>query len=174
VAKISFALLTMAIASTLFSVQATAQALRDPEFDLAAPFAGRPLTCLQPQRLVISKPFAERAKLKARLYNLLRESLYDNAKGIANIAREKEIKNLASKLKDDKAISQSRFASAELRLFNATAWAYSGPANEGQTCWYCVSSRPSCCFVTGGRGVIDQDQIYFSRPYTTTAFFVPM
>jgi hypothetical protein len=32
----------------------------------------------------------------------LRESLYDDAKGIVNIAREKEIKHLASKLKGDK------------------------------------------------------------------------
>jgi len=33
---------------------------------------------------------------KARLDNLLRESLYDDAKGIVNISREKEIKHLAS------------------------------------------------------------------------------
>ena len=39
----------------------------------------------------------ERAKLKARLVTLLRESLYDDVKGIANIARGKEmIKKLAS------------------------------------------------------------------------------
>jgi NhaP-type Na+/H+ or K+/H+ antiporter len=103
VANIRFALLTVALASTLFSVQATAQALRDPQPDLAATFVGRALTCSEPQKLVISQPFAERAKVKARLYNLLRESLYDDAKGIVNIAREKEIKHLASKLKGDKA-----------------------------------------------------------------------
>jgi hypothetical protein len=40
-----------------------------------------------------------RAKVKARLINLLRESLYDDAKGVVNITREKEIKNLVSKLK---------------------------------------------------------------------------
>jgi hypothetical protein len=93
----------VALASTLFSVQATGQALRDPKFDLAAPFVGRPLTCSPPQKLLVSQPFAERAKLKARLYNLLRESLYDDAKGVVNIAREKEIKDLASKLRTEKA-----------------------------------------------------------------------
>ena len=44
---------------------------------------------------------AERARLKARLANLLRESLLDDAKGIVNIAREKEIKKLANKLKKE-------------------------------------------------------------------------
>jgi len=32
----------------------------------------------------------------------LRESLYDDAKGIVNIAREKEIKDLSNKLKNEK------------------------------------------------------------------------
>jgi hypothetical protein len=102
VANLRFVLLTVALASTLFSVQATAQALRDPQPDLAASFVGKALTCSEPQKLTISRPFAERAKLKARLYNILRESLYDDAKGIVNIAREKEIKDLANKLKNDK------------------------------------------------------------------------
>jgi len=44
----------------------------------------------------------ERAKLKARLANLLRESLDDDAQGIVNIAREKEIRKLANKLRSDK------------------------------------------------------------------------
>jgi hypothetical protein len=65
--------------------------------------AGGSLTCSEPQKLRIAKPFAERAKLKARLYNVLRESIYDDAKGIVNIAREKEIKDLVNKLKQDKA-----------------------------------------------------------------------
>jgi hypothetical protein len=41
----------------------------------------------------------EQAKLKARLAALLRESLYDDAKGIVNMPREKEIRKLASKLR---------------------------------------------------------------------------
>ena len=44
----------------------------------------------------------ERAKLKARLYNVLRESLFDDAKGIVNIAREREIKDLVNRLKTEK------------------------------------------------------------------------
>jgi hypothetical protein len=40
-----------------------------------------------------------RAKVKARLVTLLRDSLYDDTKGIVNIAREKEIKKLANKLR---------------------------------------------------------------------------
>jgi len=103
VARIRWALLTVAFASALFSVQATAQALRDPNLDLAPALSRGPLTCSQTQKLIVSKPFAERAKLKARLIDRLRESLYDDAKGIVNIAREKEIKKLASKLKDNKA-----------------------------------------------------------------------
>jgi hypothetical protein len=102
VAGIRFALLTVALASTVFSVQATAQALRDPNFALAPALVGGPLTCSQTQKFVISKPFAERAKLKARLIDRLRESIYDDAKGIVNTAREKEIKSLANKLRSSK------------------------------------------------------------------------
>jgi hypothetical protein len=53
-------------------------------------------------KLLISEPFSERAKLNARLLDLLHESLYDDAKGIANVARDKEIRKLAGKLKNDK------------------------------------------------------------------------
>ena len=101
-ANIHFAELTLAVAFTFPGIQAGAQTLRDPQLDLSAAFVGRPLTCAQPQKLVISQPFAQRAKLKARLYNLLRESLYDDAKGVVNIAREKEIKHLASELKNER------------------------------------------------------------------------
>jgi hypothetical protein len=44
----------------------------------------------------------ERAKLKARLRTLLRESLYDDAQRIVNIAPEKEIRKLVNKLSSDK------------------------------------------------------------------------
>jgi hypothetical protein len=57
-----------------------------------------PQGCSQPEKLVIPQAVAPRAKLKARLVNLLRDSLYDDAKGIVNAAREREIKNLAHKL----------------------------------------------------------------------------
>jgi hypothetical protein len=45
-------------------------------------------------------PLVERAKLQARPVTLLRESLYDDAQGIVNIAREKGIGKLANKLAD--------------------------------------------------------------------------
>jgi hypothetical protein len=101
--RISFVLLSVALASAVLRTDAKAQTLPGSRLDLAVPLASDPETCSQTQRLVIPRPLAERAKLKARLLNLLRESLYDDAKGIVNIKREKEIKSLASKLRDDKA-----------------------------------------------------------------------
>ena len=52
-ARIRCALLTVAFASALFSLQATAQALRDPNFDLAPALGGGSLTCSETQRLLI-------------------------------------------------------------------------------------------------------------------------
>ena len=103
-ARLRFALLAVALASTLFSVQATAQALRDPNLDLPASLVGETLKCTNPEKVRIRIPerFAERAKLKARLYNLLRESLYDDSKGLVDMKREKEIGDLADKLKQVK------------------------------------------------------------------------
>jgi len=105
VANVHFAHLALAVACTLLCVQAAAQTLRDPQPDFRSPFVGNALTCAQPQKLVISQRFAKRAKLKARLYNLLRESLYDDAKGVVNMAREKEIRHLASELNKDERFS---------------------------------------------------------------------
>jgi hypothetical protein len=67
--------------------------------DLKDAFVRSPLTCSQPGAISVPVQVADRAKVKARLLNLLRDSLYDDAKGIVNIAREKEIKKLASKLR---------------------------------------------------------------------------
>ena len=69
------------------------------EPDLKASYVGSALTCAQTSAIVVPGPLLERAKVKARLAALLRESLYDDAKGIVNIAREKEIKKLANKLR---------------------------------------------------------------------------
>jgi hypothetical protein len=101
VARVRFTLLVVALASTLFSVQATAQSLRDPNLDLPSPLVGGTLKCSNPDNLHIRIPtrFAERAKLKARLLDLLRESLFDDAKGTVDTKRDKEIKDLASKLR---------------------------------------------------------------------------
>jgi hypothetical protein len=78
VARIGFVLLTVAVASTLFSVQAIAPALRKPNLDLTPALGGGPLT--QTQKVSISRPFAQPAKLKARLIVRLRESIFDDAK----------------------------------------------------------------------------------------------
>jgi hypothetical protein len=43
-------------------------------------------------------PLVEPARIKARLRTHLREGLDDDASGIANVAREKEIRKLANKL----------------------------------------------------------------------------
>jgi hypothetical protein len=102
VANTRFALLTLALALTFCVVQANSQTFADPQPNPATTFTGSALTCSQPQKLLIPRPFAERAKLKAKLSNLLRESLYDDAKGIVNIAREKEIRALANKLKKER------------------------------------------------------------------------
>jgi hypothetical protein len=97
-------LLGLVIACAFVTAQAVAQAPGELQLDRPAPFVGGgALTCSPSQTLVVPKAAAGRAKLKARLLNLLRESLYDDAKGIVNIAREKEIKKLASKLKSDRA-----------------------------------------------------------------------
>lgn len=79
-------------------------AVAHPDFKTS--FLGSALTCSsqekQTERVTVPRPFAKRAMLKARLLNLLHESLYDDAKGIVNVTREKEIVDLAKKLKDEK------------------------------------------------------------------------
>lgn len=102
-AKGSFVLLSFVLASALAGTQVLGQAARGPEPDLADAFVGSPVACSQPTHTIyVPRPVAERAKLKARLLNLLRDSLYDDARGIVNIARENEIKKLANKLKNSR------------------------------------------------------------------------
>ena len=67
---------------------------------------GRMVTCPTPtysvpttETLTIPHALYERAKLKARLSTLLHDSLYDDAKGIVNVEREREIKKLANELR---------------------------------------------------------------------------
>jgi len=82
------------------------QAPADSHPDFKASFVGSALTCSptdkQPERVTVPRPFAKRARLKARLLNLLHQSLYDDSKGIVNVTREKEIADLAKKLNDEK------------------------------------------------------------------------
>jgi hypothetical protein len=102
VAKSTLTLLALSVASVLLGIQAMGQVSGAQQSSLTAPFAGSPLTCSQtsqPEKFVVPKSVEKRAKLKARLLNLLHESLYDDSKGIVNVAREKEIASLANKLK---------------------------------------------------------------------------
>ena len=98
VARSWFALFSGPVASALFGLQAMGQMPGIAQPDIKASFVGGTLSCSQPEKLPIPESLAQRAMLKARLATILRDSLYDDAKGIVNAAREKEIKNLASKL----------------------------------------------------------------------------
>lgn len=101
-AKRYFLLLPVVLAAALAGAQSPSSIMGRPDPDLGAAFVGSPLTCSQPSVIAIPSRLAPRAKLKARLITLLRESLYDDAKGIVNIQREKEIKNIANKLRNDR------------------------------------------------------------------------
>lgn len=95
------ALLAVTVASAVLGLPAMGQTSELAEPGLKAAFVGGTLTCSQPsqpEKLPIPESLAYRAILKARLATILRESLYDDSKGIVNAAREKEIKNLASKV----------------------------------------------------------------------------
>jgi hypothetical protein len=101
VLKGSFLLLPVVLACSFAGAQVLGQVSgSEPDFKNA--FVGSSLTCSSPHTLYVPPRVAERAKLKARLLNLLRESIYDDAKGIVNIARENEIKKLANKLRSSR------------------------------------------------------------------------
>jgi len=104
VAKASFILLPVVLASTIVSAQVLGPA-SGAEPSLKTPLLGSSLTtCSQPQTHTVHVPRAilERSKLKAKLLNLLHDSLYDDENGIVNVKREEEIKKLANKLKNDR------------------------------------------------------------------------
>ena len=96
VANKSFVLLLVVLASAVVSPQVLDQVPAGSEPDLKTPLARSALTCSQPRIIVVPMTLGERAKLKARLVALWRESPYDDAKGIVNIVRENEIRKLAS------------------------------------------------------------------------------
>jgi hypothetical protein len=89
VAQRSLVLLLVVLASTLASAQIAGSVLGGSEPDLKTTYVGSALTCSQ-HTIVVPGPLLEPAKLKLRLATLLRESLYDDANGIANIARERD------------------------------------------------------------------------------------
>lgn len=105
-AKTVVTLAAVALASVVLRLPAVAQTARDFHPDSKTSFLGSTLTCSQPdkqtERFSIPQPLIRRAKLKARLLNLLHDSLSDDSKGIVNAAREKEITDLAKRLKDNK------------------------------------------------------------------------
>jgi hypothetical protein len=81
------------------SAQTSGQLSQASDLDLQASFVRSTLTCSQtPATIRVSPPLVARAKVKARLLAVLRDRPYDDAKGIVNIAREKEIKKLANKI----------------------------------------------------------------------------
>ena len=106
-AKRNLILLPIILASALAGAQVLGQASGGPEPDIQNAFVGGTLACSQqsqsPRTIYVPRPVVERARLKARLLNLLRDSLFDDARGVVNIERENEIKKLANKLKNNRA-----------------------------------------------------------------------
>jgi hypothetical protein len=118
VEKINGVVLTLILASAFLCAQAFGQigagqqvATAEPEIGhvpgeaLTEPhgsFAGNPFTCSESQKLTIPSSAAKRAKLKAQLMNVLRLSIFDDAKGIVNVTRERQIKELIRKLDHEK------------------------------------------------------------------------
>ena len=97
--KKSVLLLPVILVSAFASAQVLGQAPSEPDSDIRNAFSGSSLTCSEPSSILVPVHLAERARLKVRLVNLLRLSLFDDAKGIVNVEREKEIKQLENKLK---------------------------------------------------------------------------
>jgi hypothetical protein len=79
VAKRSFVLLLVILASTLANARVLGPLLGGSGPDLKTPYVESALTCSQPRTISVPRPLLERAKLKARLATLLRESLEDDA-----------------------------------------------------------------------------------------------
>lgn len=67
-----------------------------PSLNCGAVIKAHPVETLQ-----IPVKIFDQAKKKARLSDLLRESLYDDSKGIINIARDKEIRKLANEIRKE-------------------------------------------------------------------------
>jgi hypothetical protein len=97
--KYIFALFAAFLAVAFTSEKASGQVSRSPDFNIQASLVGSVLTCSQtPPTIRVPPPLVARARLKARLATLLRDSLDDDTRGIVNIAREREIRKLANKL----------------------------------------------------------------------------
>ena len=97
-AKISMAFALTGLALLLI-VQSHGQSPKQDVQGFPLYFAGeRPLAC-RVDSLHIPRNVFERAQKKARLINLLRESLYDDSAGIINPKRDDEIRKLLNDLR---------------------------------------------------------------------------
>ena len=98
-------LVSLAVVFASAFLQAQDPGLLPKESQLSFPHeavAAENLTACSPQTYVqIPAPVVQRARTKAQLIKLLRESLFDDAKGVVNIAREKQIRKLEDKLKGE-------------------------------------------------------------------------
>lgn len=97
----AFVALLVALASVFAGAQTLESVSGNSRPNQPVSFSWSALKCSQPEVLRVPQDVAQRARVKLRLVSLLQESLFDDAKGIVNIAREKEIKKLADKLKKD-------------------------------------------------------------------------
>jgi hypothetical protein len=100
VPKASLLLLPVVLTAAIASAQ-MGEASREAEPNFANAVPGSALTCSQSHTLIVPPQLVARARVKVKLLTLLRESLYDDARGVVNIAREKEIRKLANKLKNE-------------------------------------------------------------------------
>ncbi len=100
--KASFLLLSLIVTAAFAGAQVgEASSAAEPNLTNAVP--GSALTCSPPRRtFVVPDRLVPKARLKAKLLMLLRDSLYDDTRGVVNIAREKEIKKLADKLRNER------------------------------------------------------------------------
>lgn len=97
----------LAFALGISCLQALAQTSTDQYVNFAIAKQRSAVVCPSPAMamtsdgaiLTIPRALFERAKLKSRLGKLLRESIYDDAQGIVNVPREKEIRKLANELR---------------------------------------------------------------------------
>lgn len=97
-AKGSFTLLLFVLCFAIVGTQVLAQISGGPEHNLQNAFTGSALTCSHPHMIDLPQRLDRRARLKARLLIFGHDSLCEDAKGFANIAREKEIRKPANKL----------------------------------------------------------------------------
>jgi hypothetical protein len=101
-------LLVLPLAFAFINVDVLSQTSKSPDADaqlIQSSLVGGVLTCFETSTahtIHVATPLVARAKLKAQLATLLGDSLFDDAQGIVNIAREKEIRKLANKLRREK------------------------------------------------------------------------